>query len=130
MIMRSEALGSEAAGDVKGDDGMPETFVGFVIWSIVGCVFIFLGIYSFFSRKPTGFWANVELFEVTDIKRYNGAVGKLFCGFGIIFIILGFPMLAGQNSPWIIISVVGVVFEVIAMMVIYTMVIEEKYKKK
>lgn len=60
-----------------------------------------------FSKKEVGFWANAGKFEVTDVKKYNGAVGKLFIGYGIVFILLGLPMLSGQNSPWIILSIGG-----------------------
>lgn len=108
---------------------MREMIIGFTIWSIVGCIFIFLGIYSFFSKKAVVFWANVKMFEVTDVKKYNAAVGKLFCAFGIVFIVLGLPLLTGQNSGWILLSVLGVMLEIIATMIIYTMVIEKKYRK-
>lgn len=104
--------------------------IGFVIWGIVGCLFIGLGIYSFYSQKPMGFWANVQMFEVTDRKKYNVAVGKLFIIFGIVFILLGLPLLAGQNSPWIFLSVLGALLECIAAMVVYIVVIEERYRKK
>ena len=77
-----------------------------------------------------GFWANAKMFEVTDVRKYNAAMGKLFIGFGMIFIILGLPLLSGQNSALIILSVFGVMAEVIIMMAIYTIVIEKKYKKK
>lgn len=50
----------------------------FIIWAIVGCAFIGLGISAFFSKKAVGFWANAKPFPVEDIKGYNGAVGKLF----------------------------------------------------
>lgn len=109
---------------------MTELFIGFMIWSAVGCLFIGLGIYSFFAKKAVGFWANAEMFQVTDIKKYNRAVGKLFCIFGIVFIILGLPLLSGQNSAWILLSVLGVMIECITIMMVYTTVIEKKYKKK
>lgn len=109
---------------------MSEKIIGFIIWSIVGCLFIGVGIYSFFAKKPMGFWANAEMFQVTDVKKYNRAVGKLFCAFGIVMIILGIPLLSGQNSPWIILSIVGVMIECIVIMGVYTIVIEKKYKKK
>ena len=109
---------------------MSEPVMGFVIWCIVSCFFIGLGIFAFFSKKPVGFWANVKMFEVTDVKKYNRAVGKLFCVWGIVFVILGLPLLAGQNSPLIFISVIGVMFSVIIAMVVYITVIESKYKKK
>ncbi|MGN0416245.1 MAG: hypothetical protein ACI4FX_12285 [Agathobacter sp.] len=108
---------------------MPGRHIGFVIWSIVGCLFIGLGIYSFFAKKAIGFWANAQMFEVTDLKKYNAAVGKLFIVFGMVFILLGLPLLAGQNSPWIFLSVIGALLECIIAMIVYTVVIEEKYRK-
>ena len=108
---------------------MPGKLIGFVIWSIVGCLFIGLGIYSFFAKKAIGFWANAQMFEVTDLKKYNAAVGKLFIVFGMVFILLGLPLLAGQNSPWIFLSVIGALLECIIAMIVYTVVIEEKYRK-
>ena len=105
--------------------------VGFVIWCALGLLFIGMGIYAFFSKKaqPMGFWANAKMFEVTDVKKYNAAMGKLFCGFGVVFLILGFPLLS-KNGALIVLSTAGVMFEAITMMVIYTVVIEKKYKKK
>ena len=108
---------------------MAGRIIGFMIWSAIGCLFICLAIYSYFSKKPVGFWANADAFEVTDIKKYNHAVAKLFCIFGIVLIVLGIPLLAGQNSPWILLSVAGLVMESIIAMVVYTLVIEKKYKK-
>ena len=104
--------------------------IGFIIWSIIGCLFICLGIYSLFAKKAMGFWANAEMFPVTDIKKYNGAVAKLFFVFGIVFIILGFPLLLEQNSLWILFSVLGIMIESITAMIVYTTIIEKKYKKK
>ncbi|MDE6024924.1 MAG: hypothetical protein K2G45_05660 [Lachnospiraceae bacterium] len=101
--------------------------VAFIIWSIAGCCFILLGIFSFISKKPIGFWANVKMFEVNDIRQYNNAMGKLWCSFGILFIVLGLPLLYGQNSPLVIISILGTMFETIVYMIIYTQVIERKY---
>ncbi|MBQ8857071.1 MAG: hypothetical protein IJ024_02880 [Lachnospiraceae bacterium] len=108
---------------------MTGTAIGFVIWCITGCFFIALGIYSLFSKKAIGFWANAKMFQVTDVKKYNRAMCKLFCIMGVIFIFLGFPLLSKQNSVWILLSVIGVMLEVIAAMIIYTNVIEKKYKK-
>lgn len=109
---------------------MSEIIIAFMIWSAVGCLFIGVGIYSFFAKKPAGFWANAEMFQVTDVKKYNRAVGKLFCAFGIVFVILGLPLLSGQNSPWILLSILGAMIECIAIMTVYITVIEKKYKKK
>ena len=67
--------------------------------------------------------------EVTDIKKYNHAMSKLFGTFGVVLMVLGLPLLAGQNSAWTMLSVVGVMVESIAAMVVYTIVIEKKYRK-
>lgn len=132
--------------------------VAFIFWSICGCAIFLWGIYCIFSKKqvPFGFWANMETPRsqddrgktsphfnaaaqqaapikqepVSDVKKYNRAVGLLFCFFGVVFILLGTPLLAGQNSPWIIISILGAMFEAIFAMVIYVLVIEEKYRKR
>ena len=102
---------------------------GFMICVIVGCFFIGLGILSFFAKTAVGFWSNTKMFEVNDVKRYNRAVGKLWCAFGIVFILLSLPILDGQNSPLIMITIIGVVVEVLVLMIIYTQVIEKKYRK-
>lgn len=104
----------------------------FLIWLVVGCAFIFLGTYVFKSKKEVafGFWANAEVFPVNNVKRYNRALGKLWCIFGIVFIILGLPLLKGQNSPYILLSILGVMAEAIVVMAVYVTVIEKKYRKK
>lgn len=108
---------------------MEGKLIGFLIWSAFGGIFICLAIYSWFSKKPIGFWANIEVFEVSDVKKYNHAVSKLFCIFGIVLMVLGIPLLMEQNSAWILLSAVGVMLEAIISMIIYSLVIEKKYKK-
>lgn len=65
-----------------------------------------------------------------NIKAYNKALGKLWCVYGFFFILLGIPLLGEQNSPLIIITLVGVIFELIIVMAVYTIKIEGKYRKK
>lgn len=106
----------------------------FIIWVLAGALCIGFGIYNYSSKKtvPFGFWANskINTFSVIDVKSYNRALGKLWCVFGIVFILLGIPLLQGQNSPYIMVSVLGVVLETIVTMIIYTFKIEGKYRKK
>lgn len=111
---------------------MAEEWIGFIIWCLAGIFFIGMGIYAAFSQKPKvmGFWANAEMFEVTDRKRYNRAMAKLFCIFGMVFILLGLPLLAEDHSAWIILSIVGAMAESIAAMVVYVVVIEKKYRRR
>jgi len=108
---------------------MSGAVLGFIIWAIIGCFMIGLGISAFFSKKAVGFWANAKQFQVKDIKGYNRATGTLFICYGVILIVLGIPLLGGQNNAWVILSILGVMIETIAMMVIYTLVVEKKYKK-
>lgn len=103
--------------------------IAFIMWCVFGSMFLCLAIYAWFSKKPMGFWANAKVFEVTDVRKYNHAVAKLFGIFGIVLIALGIPLLAGQNSAWALLSVVGVMLESIAAMAVYSLVIEKKYKK-
>lgn len=105
--------------------------LAFLIWALLGAVFIIYGIYAFCSGKETafGFWANAKMFPVKDVKAYNRAVGKLWMVFGAVLILLGLPLLDGQNSPYVIISMLGIMLEAIAAMAVYVIVIERKYRK-
>ncbi|MDD3239585.1 MAG: hypothetical protein PHW47_05770 [Lachnospira sp.] len=109
---------------------MSGNMIGFLMWLFFGIVMVAFGIWAHFSRKAVGFWSNIRVTDenVTDVRKYNNAVAKLFCVYGIIFAILGVPLLSGQNSAWILFSVVGVLFESIFAMVIYTTVIEKRYR--
>ena len=104
--------------------------VGFVIWMLCSVVMVAFGIYAFFSKRimPFGFWANAKVFEVRDVRAYNRAVGKLWCVFGFVFALLGLPLLTGENSPYIILSIMGCMVEAIGAMVVYVTVIEKKYR--
>lgn len=68
------------------------------------------------------------MFEVTEIRKYNHAMSKLYVAHGIVFIQLGLPLLAG-HSKWIVFSVAGVVVETIVLMAAYSLVIKKKNKK-
>ena len=104
--------------------------IAFIIWCLISCVFIGIGISCLFSKNSTGFWANTEAPEVTDIKKYNRAMCKLWCAFGIIMMLLGIPLLDGQNSPLVFITVSGILLEIVGLMIVYDLVIEKKYRKK
>lgn len=103
----------------------------FMIWLAVSAAMFLLGIYAMLSNKEVafGFWANAKVFPVEDVKGYNHAVGKLWCVFGVVFALLGIPLLPGQNTGYIIISILGCMAEAIAAMVVYVTIIEKKYRK-
>ena len=106
--------------------------LAFLIWLLFSVLFIGYGIHAFCSKKavPFSFWANAKVFEVNDVRAYNRAVGKLWCVFGIVLALLGIPLLKGQNSPYAMLSIVGVMAEAITAMVVYVVVIEKKYREK
>ena len=104
--------------------------LGFIIWAFCGFSFIGFGIFTHNAKKPVGFWANAKLFPVENVKEYNRAMEKLWYIYGTIFIFLGLPLLDGQNSPLIFLSIVGVMVETISIMAVYTLIIERKYRKK
>lgn len=108
--------------------GVRGSVLGFIIWSTVGLLIVGIGIHAFFSRKAVGFWANVNVGKIKEVRKYNRAVGKLFIAYGVVFILLGTPMLRGQNAALIILSMLGVMIETITVMVIYTLKIAGKYK--
>ena len=122
----------ENQSEFMGGIGMDGRTFGFILWSACGAAFVGLAAYTWFSKKPRpmAFWANAEMFEVSDIKNYNHALSKLFGIFGIVMVLLGFPLLEGQNSPGILLSVVGIMIESIAAMAVYSLVIEKKYRKR
>lgn len=109
---------------------MTGNMIGFVIWVIVGVIIISLGVRAYLSRKVISFWASIKPVSVNDITGYNRAVGRLFVIYGVILIALGLPLLSGQNSPFILLSVLGVVIETIVIMAIYSLCIERKYKEQ
>jgi len=106
--------------------------MAFVIWLLMSIAFVILGIYACISKKEVafGFWANAAAPEVTDVQGYNKALGKLWVVFGVAFGIIGLPLLAGQNSAIIILSVLGAMFLSVGTMIYYTLAIEARYKKK
>ena len=109
---------------------MSGSILGFILWAVFGCFVIGIGISAFFQKKAVGFWANVKPFPVSDVKGYNHAVGKLLIAYGIVFLVLGIPLLAGQNSPYILLSILGVMIETIVLMAVYQVSVTAKYLKK
>ena len=82
---------------------MEERFIAFTIWGIIGLLFIVMGIYEFHSKKakPFGFWANAEVAPIEDVKGYNRALGILWCVYGVLFTLIGLPLLdTAKRNKW------------------------------
>ena len=111
---------------------MEERLMAFIIWAIMGVLFIVMGIYCMKTKRvqPFGFWANAEVKPVEDVKGYNCALGKLWCVYGVLFTLIGLPLLDEKNSGLIIVTMLGAMFISIGAMVAYVVGIESKYCKK
>lgn len=103
-------------------------WTAFLIWALCGAAMIGIGGYAHISKKTMGFWANTEKLPVKDVKHYNRAVGRLFIGYGAVQILLGLPLLDRQNQGLVLVSLVGVMAETIAIMILYTLKVEKKYR--
>lgn len=57
-------------------------------------------------------------------------VAKLLMIYGVILIALGLPLCSEQNSPFILLSVLGVMIETVVIMAIYSLCVERKYKEQ
>lgn len=102
--------------------------MGFVIWSIVAFTFVCIGISSWKSKVPTGFYTFAKRPEVKDIKKYNRAVSVLWFAAAAVLEIVGVPVLfLEQNSPLFVPLIIAVVIVVLAMMAVYAR-IEAKYR--
>lgn len=104
---------------------------GFLIWALCGGLFVVIGIYALRAKKPVSFWANTQAVCIAQEngKAYNRAVGKLWCVFGAIFVLLGLPLLAGQNAAVCLISILGSMFVCIVFIAAYIQ-IEAKFRKR
>lgn len=111
---------------------MNEGILAFTVWAILGVAFIAMGIYDIKSEKakPFGFWANAQVTSIEDVKGYNRALGILWCVYGVLFILIGLPLLNMQNSALVIIPILGAMFISIGAMITYVVIIEPKYRQK
>lgn len=104
--------------------------MGFIIWSVVAIIFVFIGVSAWKSKQEVGFFTFSKPVKMNDIVKYNHAVGKLWFSFAMILEVIGIPALfAEQNSPIFILMVLEVIILVIAIIIIY-LKIEKKYRKQ
>lgn len=88
--------------------------IGFIIWSIVALIFLGIGISTYRAKDAVGFFTGVKPPVVKDVKRYNKSVSIIWFVFAEIFEILGIPLLfLKQNSPFFLVSILGVVVLII-----------------
>lgn len=97
------------------------------VWLAVSGIFVILGIAAWNAKKAVRFWTVSQQIQVRDVKHYNRAVAEMWFVFAGIFAVIGLPVLAGQNSAWIVFTILGGMFWAIALMAVY-MKIEKKYR--
>ena len=103
--------------------------IGFVIWSIVSAIMLGIGIWSYRSEKPVGFFTGTKPPDVKDAKKYNHAVGILWYSYAVLLELFGIPFLfLEQNSAGFIPIYLGTIVISIGLMVGYV-VIEKKHRK-
>ena len=102
----------------------------FATFALIGLFFLIMGIRCRHSDKPSGFWANAEQFEVTDVHAYNKAMSKMWFVAAVLYTALGLPLLTPANILLVIlISVVGTMIVSIGLMIFFTTAIEPRFKK-
>ena len=104
--------------------------LGFIIWSSVGVITVIIGIISWTSQDPVGFFAGVKPPEVDDVKKYNHSCGILWFVYALLYELLGLPLLfLEQNSAGFVIPLLGTIFITIGLIVTYTKIVSKHQKK-
>ena len=92
----------------------------FIFWSLIGLLFAGIGIWSWRSGKPVGFFSGIKPPAVSDVRKYNHAVGVLWFAYAAAFELLGLPLLfLKQNSAGFLWSILGTVGITIALVIAY-----------
>ena len=110
---------------------MTPAIYAFSAFALIGVFFLVMGIRCRHFDKPSGFWANAEQFEVTDVRAYNKAMSKLWFVAAVLYTAIGLPLLTPANILLVIlVSIIGCMIVTIGIMIFFTTVIEPKYRKK
>ena len=116
---------------------MTENMIAYLICLACALLFVILGFACFWAAKKgkvVGFFSNVkppEPEELSDVAAFDRAVGKLWIAAGITFALLFLPLLFSQDdSPLILLSIIGSIFWAIGLIVIYLQGIEKKYRTR
>lgn len=104
--------------------------MAFYIFLFIGILFLVVALRIYYAKKPINMWANdTSKMEVSDVTKYNHAVGRLVGIYACLLVIAGVPLYKiQQNSPTVVVTVLLVVFGTLGMIICYTF-IEGKYRK-
>lgn len=105
----------------------------FIAFTILSALFLINAIYDRKSRRPAGIYANIKppkTWECSDIKSYNRAVSNLIFVYALLLFSDALSGLFLSNMQLAIYLIATVLPGVIAMMIIYELVIANKYIHK
>ena len=116
---------------------MGEMLIAYIIWVACAMIFVAIGLYDICNAdkgKVFGFYnmgPPPKAENLTDVVAYNRALGKLLIGAGVVFALIGLPLLFDSNVGIIVlVSMLGSVAWVIGMVLVYELGILKKYRKK
>lgn len=101
----------------------------FLVYSLLAFLFAIVGWTSYNAKRPAGLWTFVKAPRVTDLEKYNHAVGRLWYFFAAIFLIFSLASLVGQNGTVAIATLPCAAIAVFGVFMVYFR-IEEKYRVK
>ena len=116
---------------------MSEMLIAYLIWAACGLLFVGIGLYDLLNAdkgKVFGFYnmgPPPKAEQLTDVVAYNRALGKMLIGAGIVFALLGLPLLLdGNEALMILVGILGSIGWVIGMVLVYELKIMRKYRRK
>ena len=106
--------------------------IGFIIWTVCALILIGIGLYTRKMKKPAAFFTyETEGPEVDDVSLYNRDVSKLWISTGILFEIIGLPLLFLKQNAWQFVFLIpAVVFLMLSLIIRYLNIKDRHAKKK
>lgn len=87
--------------------------IKYFFWLLCGIPFMVYGMYIMLykEKKVFGFWSNVDIPKVKDIKKFNEKLSRVIMLYGIGFMFCMYPIIfAEQNDSSFIIIMIGIMF--------------------
>ncbi len=93
------------------------------LYSILGSIFVLIGIYAYQRKSPMYFYAESKIYtsEITDVKAYNRANGIMWITYGALYFIpiLVHILVPDKNDTVLSVSVVICFLGLLAVLWIY-----------
>lgn len=94
--------------------------LAFILWSLCALVLAGMGVACRRAKQPMAFFANAEAPKVRDARGYNRALSNVCLIGAALLELTGLPLLlAGQDSPLVLLMLPVVMFFCIGMMIAY-----------